>query len=354
MLIFGIGPALMFEDKEAANKTLDSLHSDRSINRVRIYNLKGQEFTSFIAADKEGDINFKKDIFYQNEKIGRVEIDARYVGLTDRFRNYILIVLIIFVLSAPITYVLSAPLRIQVSKAIMQLSEMSIGLEKSNRELETLLYIVSHDLKEPLRSIEYFSSSVKEQYFDKLDDRGKDHFNRVIAAAIRMRLLLEDILTVSRARRMKLPDEIVNGENIINEALGRLEGKIKQVNAKITIAQDFPNYKVERIWATEAIVNLVANALKFTNEGEAPNIEICPYRENGKMGIMVADRGPGVPPEYTKKIFDLFQRAVDRKVEGTGAGLAIVLEVAHRHKGEAWVRPREGGGSEFIITFAKD
>ena len=353
MLIFGVGPALMFEDKDAANKTLESLRSDRSINRVRIYNAKGQEFSSFIGNDNDGDIHFKKDIVYQNEKMGRLEIDARYAGLTDRFRNYIIIVFIVFILSIPITFILSAPLRNQASKSVVQLSEITTSLERSNRELETLLYIVSHDLKEPLRSIEYFSTSVKEEYFDKLDDKAKDYFGRVIMAASRMRLLLDDILMMSRARRMKLPDEMVNGESIINEALARLEGKIKQVNARITVAQEFPMYKVERIWATQAILNLIANALKFTNEGQVPNIEISPYHENGQIGIMVSDRGPGVPAEFTKKIFELFQRAVERNVEGTGAGLAIVLEVAHRHNGNAWVRPREGGGSEFIITFVK-
>jgi len=354
MLIFGVGPALIFDDKDAADKTLESLRSDRSINRVRIYNTKGQEFTSFIALDQDGDIHFKKDIIYQNDKIGRLEIDARYAGLTDRFKNYIIIVLIIFVLSIPITFVLSAPLRDQVSQAVGQLSEMTSSLERSNKELETLLYIVSHDLKEPLRSIEYFTTAVKEDYFDKLDDKSKDYFNRVITAAGRMRLLLDDILMMSRARRMKPPDEIVNGEDLVNEALARLEGKIKQVNAKITISKEFPMYKVERIWATQALLNLIANALKFTNNGQVPHIEISPYKENGIIGIVVADRGPGVPPEFAKKIFELFQRAVDRDVEGTGAGLAIVLEVAHRHNGNAWVRPREGGGSEFIITFAKN
>jgi len=354
MLIFGVGPALMFEDKDAAIKTLESLRSDRSINRARIYNAKGQEFTSFIALDQDGDIHFKKDIIYQKEKIGRLEIDSRYAGIMDRFRNYFIIIFAIFIITVPITYLLSAPLRIQTSNSIAQLSGLTASLERSNRELETLLYIVSHDLKEPLRSIEYFSASVKEEYFAKLDDKGKDYFDRVIMAAGRMRQLLDDILMMSRARRMKAPDEIVKGEDIINEALARLEGKIKQVNAKITISQEFPKYKVERVWVTQAILNLIANALKFTNEGEAPHIEISPYHEGGQTGIMVSDRGPGVPPEYTKKIFELFQRVADRKVEGTGAGLAIVREVAHRHNGEAWFRAREGGGSEFIITFAKD
>src|ERR1700679_405702 len=88
MLIFGVGPALMFDDKDAADKTLESLRSDRSINRVRIYNTKGKEVTSYIVLDIDGNIHFKKDIIYQNERMGRLEIDARYVGLADRFKNY--------------------------------------------------------------------------------------------------------------------------------------------------------------------------------------------------------------------------------------------------------------------------
>ena len=70
-----------------------------------------------------------------------------------------------------------------------------------------------------------------------------------------------------------------------------------------------------------------------------------------QVGIVVRDRGPGVPPEHAERIFQLFQRAVGREVEGTGAGLAIVRQVAERHGGRAWVRPREGGGAEFILTF---
>ena len=69
------------------------------------------------------------------------------------------------------------------------------------------------------------------------------------------------------------------------------------------------------------------------------------------MGLIVCDRGPGVAPEHADRIFQLFQRAVGREVEGTGAGLAIVRQVAERHGGRAWVQPREGGGSEFVLTF---
>ncbi|MEE9143238.1 MAG: ATP-binding protein, partial [Candidatus Binatia bacterium] len=103
--------------------------------------------------------------------------------------------------------------------------------------------------------------------------------------------------------------------------------------------------------------NLVANALKFTRKGEVPELEIGPYQPNGEDpkvdGIVVRDRGPGLAPEHSERIFQLFQRGVGREIEGTGAGLAIVRQIAERHGGRAWTQPRQGGGSEFIITFAR-
>lgn len=104
-----------------------------------------------------------------------------------------------------------------------------------------------------------------------------------------------------------------------------------------------------------AIQNLVANALKFTPENVAPDIEICAYRSDtdSEPGIMIRDRGIGVPMRHAERIFELFQRAVGREVDGTGAGLAIVKQIAERHGGKAWVQAREGGGSDFVITFGR-
>ena len=101
----------------------------------------------------------------------------------------------------------------------------------------------------------------------------------------------------------------------------------------------------------QAVQNLVSNALKYTVEGQAPVVQIGTFRGPEGIGLVVRDRGMGVPPDCAERIFQLFQRAVSRNIEGTGAGLAIVKRVAERHGGKAWVRPREGGGSEFIITF---
>ena len=250
-----------------------------------------------------------------------------------------------------------------------ELSRLNAGLEREiaergraraeiaakNRDLETLLYVTSHDLREPLRAIENFSRIVNDRYSDRLDDKGQDFLRRVISGAQRLNRLLDDILTLSRSQRMEAPTEQVDGEAIVSEALKRLEGKITATNALIRVVKDFHGLRVDKTWATQAVYNLIANALKFSRAGEAPDVEIAPYWSKGAgsevVGIAVRDRGPGVAPEHAERIFDLFQRAVGREVEGTGAGLAIVRQIAERHGGSAWVEPRQGGGSEFIITF---
>jgi signal transduction histidine kinase len=226
-----------------------------------------------------------------------------------------------------------------------------------NRDLETLLYVTSHDLREPLRAIENFSRIINERYGDRLDDKGQDFLRRVIVGAGRLNRLLDDILMLSRSQRMAPPTEEVDVKSIVEEALKRLEEKIKATNARVHIANGFHGLRVDRTWAIQAVYNLIANALKFTCNGEPPDVEIVPYQpespEPNLVGICVRDRGPGVAPEHAERVFQLFQRAVGREVEGTGAGLAIVRQIAERHGGNAWVQPRDGGGAEFIITFGR-
>jgi len=236
-----------------------------------------------------------------------------------------------------------------------RVQERTAEILKKTRDLETLLYVTSHDLREPLRSIENFSRMVHDRYGKLLDDKGRDFLQRVVRGAQRMDQLMTDILALSRAQRMELPAEEIESESIVREALRRLDDKMKEIGATVRVMDNLPRWKGNRTWATQGVYNLIANALKFTRNGEAPEVEIAPYHptvEDGPVvGIVVRDRGPGVAPEHAERIFQLFQRAVGREVEGTGAGLAIVRQVAERHGGRAWVQPREGGGSEFILTF---
>jgi len=250
-----------------------------------------------------------------------------------------------------------------LSSAHAQLQARSDELTQSNQDLETLLYVISHDLKEPLRAIESFSHLVNRRYAKRLDEKGQDFLRRIENAAKRLRTLINEILTLSQAQRMEGPSEEVASEVIVQEVLARLEGKVQETGVKMIIAPNLPQLQVNKLWATQAIYNLVSNALKYgiieacpersRRDGShpPPEVEIAPYHGPEGTGLVIKDRGLGIPPKYREKIWVLFQRAVGREIEGTGAGLAIVRQIAQRHGGHAWVQPREGGGSEFMITF---
>ena len=245
---------------------------------------------------------------------------------------------------------------LETNRDITERKKAETVLINKNKDLETLLYVTSHDLKEPLRAIESFSQLVLERYADRIDASGGDYLRRVVRATQRLDRLLNDILELSRAQRMLPPMEEVEAEILVKEALTRLDTRIQETGAAVRIISPLPRLRVNRMWATQGLYNLLANAMKFTRDGHPPDIEIAPYEAppsaTAMAGVVVKDRGPGVPARHAERIFMLFQRAVGRNVEGTGAGLTIVRQVAERHGGRAWVQPRDGGGSEFVITFA--
>ena len=238
---------------------------------------------------------------------------------------------------------------------LSSLKKASGEIQKKNQELETLLYVISHDLKEPLRAIEYFSTAVRERHAQALEPEAQDYLCRCAQGAVRMRLLLDDILALSRARRVVVPSHLTPVGESVHKALERLARQIQETGAKVRVAPSFPPLRVDPTWIQEVVYNLVSNALKYVRPNERPEIEILPFEVDGpdptEAGIVVLDRGPGVPSDMSERIFALFQRGVGRQIEGTGAGLAIVRAVAEQHGGRAWVEPREGGGSQFFVTF---
>ena len=239
----------------------------------------------------------------------------------------------------------------ELSEAHSSLAARSAELSLTNRDLETLLHVVSHDIKEPLRTIRSFSDLMIQRYASQIDSKGQEFLNCITRGCDRMRNLLEDITSLSQARLCDIPSDKISCPAIVEEVLDSLEPLIVERQATVNILPNLPDIQINQLWATQAIYNLVSNALKHTRDGVPVEVEIGPYCGPEGTGIVVRDRGPGVSLEHQERIFQLFQRTVGREIEGTGAGLAIVRQVAERHRGRAWVQPRDGGGSEFIITF---
>lgn len=238
-------------------------------------------------------------------------------------------------------------------------------LAERNKDLKSLLYVISHDLREPLRAIRNFSSLVVEREYDGLQDSSKDMLNRVVRGAERLDQLLADVLTLSRAQRAEPATGKVPAAGILDEVLSDLQATIDQCAAKIEIEDGLPELEVDPFWLRQAVHNLITNALKFKQPDEPPQVTVRPFNDvppttdnavrahanRALIGLVIEDRGPGVEAHQRERIFGLFQRGVSRDVPGTGAGLAIVAEVAERYGGRVWVEDRDGGGARFILAF---
>ena len=236
------------------------------------------------------------------------------------------------------------------------LSQKVGELEAVNRELDSFTYSASHDLKEPLRGIQTFSTFILEDYWDKLDDDGKGYLKRMVAAAERMKNLIDDLLALSRITKTKRPYESVDAGELAKEAARRLEAVISERGAELAISRDLPLIYGDKVKLLEVFYNLIANAIKY-NKQEKPVIEIdSPLKQPEKeVVIYVKDNGIGIKEEYFDKIFEIFRRLhqKDEYEGGTGAGLAIVKRIIDEHNGKIRVESKVGQGSTFYLSFPK-
>lgn len=238
-----------------------------------------------------------------------------------------------------------------------ELEEQKKLLEKANQELDSFVYTVSHDLRAPLRAISSFSSFLEEDYKDKIDAQGKDHLSEVRKGAERMSRLIDDLLKLSRISRIKNPYEDVNIQELINSAIERIKFDIEQYKVDLSIQKDIPTVRCDRIKMTEAFLNLINNAIKFSskNNKENPKVEIGYEDRNELHQFFVKDNGIGIDSKYHKQIFGIFQRLhTEKEYEGTGAGLSIVERIIDGHGGKIWVESEVGRGATFYFTIPKD
>lgn len=238
------------------------------------------------------------------------------------------------------------------SKEILEYQNKS--LEEINKELDDFTYIVSHDLKEPLRSIDAYSKFMADDYQDKLTEEGKHYLERIRSNSERMKKLIEDLLEISRLKmKGSIIDEVESGE-LVNEARARLEYSIKQKNVEVIIKENLPRIFCDRVRLTEVFLNLISNAIKF-NDKQKPVIEVGYSDKENFYEFYVKDNGIGIAKEYFDKIFEIFQRLGRREdTEGTGAGLTIVKKIVQVHKGRVWVESTPKEGTVFYFTIPKE
>ncbi len=224
-------------------------------------------------------------------------------------------------------------------------------IEQRNRELDDFTYVVSHDLKEPLISIEGFSRILQMDYSDIIRVEGREYLDSLVGATTRMKGLIDDLLMLSRVSRPTESFRDVDLAAVVGEIRTDMEFVIRKRNVDFRADPPLPRVHGNETQLKILFRNLIGNALKF-NDKPAPMVEVgFRSQENNSYLFWVKDNGIGIEPEYFEKIFVIFQRLHRREeFEGSGAGLAIVKKIIEIHQGKIWVESQMGTGSMFCFT----
>lgn len=255
-------------------------------------------------------------------------------------------------------------LEIKVRERTKELVEKNKELELRNHELQQFSWIVSHDLKEPLRKIQIFNNLIKDKYLEH-NIKGVEYINRTIKSAERMQNLISDLLEYSRLSA-DVDSEKANLNELVQEVVTDLDFLIEEKKATITVS-NLPTIKGIPTQLRQVFHNLIENSLKFAREGVLPivqiNSELIKTRDfdsepsdSGKFcRITVKDNGIGFDVQYLNKIFMIFQSLSDRSVyEGTGIGLAIAKKIIEKHNGVITAKSAVCEGASFIMLLPLD
>lgn len=234
-------------------------------------------------------------------------------------------------------------------KAQAELAEQARELARSNADLEQFAYAASHDLQEPLRVVAGCTQLLQRRYAGKLDGDADEFIGHAVGSVVRMRALIDDLLSYSRVGTRGKALVPADCNEIVHDVLADLREAIEESDAHID-ATGLPTVYGDPTQLGQLFRNLVGNAVKFRRD-EAPRIDISAEKRDGCWQFAVADNGIGMEKDHLQYIFEVFHRLhTEEEYAGTGIGLAICKKIVERHGGEIWVESRPGEGSVFYFT----
>ena len=238
---------------------------------------------------------------------------------------------------------------LRLNQEVQERTEIEKQLQESNAELQNFAYISSHDLQEPLRKIQAFSSRLQEKHTANLNPEGQDYLRRMQSAAVRMQQLIDNILLYSKITRTTVHYEVVDLEQVMRDVQTNLDFQIERTQGRLEIGT-LPAIQANRIQMEQLLQNLVSNALKYHRPDVPPVVKVYGEMLGADCKIYVEDNGIGFDPKYAERIFEFFQRLQGQNYQGTGIGLSIVRKIVERHHGNITVSSIPGVGSIFIVT----
>jgi PAS domain S-box-containing protein len=239
---------------------------------------------------------------------------------------------------------------IERKKAEEQKTQLLRKLAEINQELKDFAYVVSHDLKAPLRAIKALAEWLSTDYQDKLDEQGKENLQLLGSRVDRMQGLIDGVLQYSRVGRTEEGTAPVDLRQIVPEIVENL-GVPEHIS--IRIEPDLPTVEGDVTRITQVFQNLLSNAIKYMDKPQGCITVGC-VEEDGLWKFSVSDNGPGIEQKHFDRIFKLFQTLAPREgSESTGVGLTITKKIVEMYGGKIWVESEVGQGSTFFFTLPR-
>ena len=236
-----------------------------------------------------------------------------------------------------------------LEKFALKMQYLNDELKDSNEELQHFAYIASHDLLEPLRMISNYTKLLEKRYKDKLDDDANEFIHYAVDGAIRMKKLINGLLSFSRISTNAQPLVETDINEIISDILNDLQFQINETKTIINYT-NLPSVSVDKIQITRVFQNLISNAIKFSNTTQ-PEINIDVKNDDKYWIFLIKDNGIGIDVDDEEKVFQMFYRLHTREeYPGTGIGLAICKKIIKRHNGKIWFDTEKGKGTTFQFT----
>ncbi len=224
-------------------------------------------------------------------------------------------------------------------------------VESANEELRNFAYVVSHDLKAPLRAIGSLAGWLQSDYADRLDDEGREHLRLLTSRVQRMDGLINGILEYSRVGRVRETRVAVDTHEVVREAIELLA---PPPHIRVHVSGRLPTVVIEPTRIRQVFQNLLSNAIKYMDKPEGTVHVTCRALDNSLWEFSVADNGPGIEARHRERIFQLFQTLAPRdRVESTGVGLALVKKIVELYGGHIRVESVPGEGSTFYFTLPR-
>jgi chemotaxis family two-component system sensor kinase Cph1 len=231
-----------------------------------------------------------------------------------------------------------------------ELAQLAHDLERSNAELKKFAYVASHDLQEPLNQVANYVQLLEMRYQNQLDEDANEFITYAVEGVSLMQTLIDDVLAYSKVDMQAIEFQLTEVETALERALTNLRKRISETGAVITY-DELPTLMADSTQLMQLFQNLIGNAIKFRSD-KPPEIHVGAIRTEDEWLFSVKDNGIGFDPQFSNRIFVIFQRLHTRdEYPGTGMGLAICKKIVECHRGRIWVESQVGEGATFYFTF---